>query len=68
MRIKRNRNRPQRARRGTCPEFVQNELVSNMDAIEVADAHDRGHRASRYLAGIAKNLHVYISNWMRNPS
>src|SRR5882757_11433208 len=68
MWIERNRNRPQRSRRGALPELLQNELVPNMDAIEVADAHDRGSQAAGYLAGIAKNLHVYISNGIRNPS
>jgi hypothetical protein len=39
-----------------------------MDAIEVANAYHRGSQASGYLADIAEDLHVYISNGIRNPS
>ena len=39
-----------------------------MTNVVVAGAGTIGSLLAAYLAGIAENLHIYISNGIRNPS
>jgi len=68
MRIKGNRDGTRRPGRGAEPEPFEDELMPEMDAVEVADAHDRTPKVPGNLAEVAEYVHGQISKPTRKPS
>src|ERR1700678_1020124 len=58
MRIKGNRHGTSRSRRSALPETLQDELVTKVDPIEIANAHHRRPEARGDFAEVVEDLHV----------